>query len=201
MFMPLAHRIELTQIFMPITPPAIPYMAEPGREWALSASARESHAANGPHPAFSSLSPAWLDIRSRKTPGGGVLMRWLHDSHAILCPDALRGAVICFWAISTASIAAITGRGGGLGDPLGARRRPARRSSPPSIRIRCASFRPDVPAFRLTTLEQRQGIVIWQQARPAMLVFHFECRLGRDERGGFHSRKIADRPPSARMGW
>jgi len=50
-FMPLAHRIELTQIHADY--PGDTFMAEPGREWALSA--REDHAANGPHPAFSFL--------------------------------------------------------------------------------------------------------------------------------------------------
>jgi dihydrofolate reductase len=51
-FMPLAHRIELTQIHAEY--PGDTFMPEPGREWVLSA--REDHAAEGEHPAFSFLS-------------------------------------------------------------------------------------------------------------------------------------------------
>jgi len=50
-FMPLAHRIELTQIHAQY--PGDTFMPEPGREWALDA--REDHAAEGGHPAFSFL--------------------------------------------------------------------------------------------------------------------------------------------------
>ncbi len=50
-FMPLAHRIELTQVHADYQGDT--FMAEPGREWALSA--REDHAAAGEHPAFSFL--------------------------------------------------------------------------------------------------------------------------------------------------
>jgi len=50
-FMPLAHRIELTQIYADY--PGDTFMPEPGREWVLSA--REDHAADGAHPAFSFL--------------------------------------------------------------------------------------------------------------------------------------------------
>ena len=50
-FMPLAHRIELTQIHADY--PGETFMAEPGRDWVLTA--REDHAAADPHPAFSFL--------------------------------------------------------------------------------------------------------------------------------------------------
>ncbi|MEE4316311.1 MAG: dihydrofolate reductase [Erythrobacter sp.] len=50
-FMPLARRIELTQIHADY--PGDTFMAEPGRDWALTA--REDHAAEGGHPAFSFL--------------------------------------------------------------------------------------------------------------------------------------------------
>ncbi|MFN3863917.1 MAG: dihydrofolate reductase [Erythrobacter sp.] len=50
-FLPLAHRIELTQIHADY--PGDTFMAEPGRDWVLSA--REDHAADGAHPAFSFL--------------------------------------------------------------------------------------------------------------------------------------------------
>jgi dihydrofolate reductase len=50
-FMPLAHRIELTQIHADYAGDT--FMAEPGREWVLTA--REDHAAQGAHPAFSFL--------------------------------------------------------------------------------------------------------------------------------------------------
>jgi dihydrofolate reductase len=50
-FMPLAHRIELTQIHADF--PGDTFMAEPGREWLLTA--REDHAAAGAQPAFSFL--------------------------------------------------------------------------------------------------------------------------------------------------
>ena len=50
-FMPLAHRIELTQIHADY--PGDTFMPEPGRDWVLGA--REDHAADGAHPAFSFL--------------------------------------------------------------------------------------------------------------------------------------------------
>jgi len=50
-FMPLAHRIELTQIHADYAGDT--FMAEPGRAWMLAA--REDHAAEGAHPAFSFL--------------------------------------------------------------------------------------------------------------------------------------------------
>jgi len=51
LFMPIAHRIELTQIHADYAGDT--FMAEPGREWVLTA--REDHAANGDQPAFSFL--------------------------------------------------------------------------------------------------------------------------------------------------
>lgn len=50
-FMPLAHRIEMTQIHADYQGDT--FMAEPGKGWALTA--REDHAASEPHPAFSFL--------------------------------------------------------------------------------------------------------------------------------------------------
>ena len=50
-FMPLAHRIELTQIHADYKGDT--FMAEPGREWVLTA--HEDHASEGAHPAFSFL--------------------------------------------------------------------------------------------------------------------------------------------------
>ena len=50
-FMPLAHRIELTQIHADYEGDT--FMAEPARDWVLTA--REDHAASEPHPAFSFL--------------------------------------------------------------------------------------------------------------------------------------------------
>lgn len=51
LFLPLAHRIELTQIHADYAGDT--FMAEPGREWVLTG--REDHAADGAHPAFSFL--------------------------------------------------------------------------------------------------------------------------------------------------
>jgi dihydrofolate reductase len=51
LFMPLAHRIEMTQIHADY--PGDTFMAEPARPFALTA--REDHAAAGDHPAFSFL--------------------------------------------------------------------------------------------------------------------------------------------------
>ena len=51
LFLPLAHRIELTQIHTDYAGDT--FMAEPDREWVLTA--REDHAADGGHPAFSFL--------------------------------------------------------------------------------------------------------------------------------------------------
>ena len=52
----------------------------------------------------------------------------------------------------------------------------ARRSSRPSIRIRCAIFAPHVPPFRLTTLDQRERLFAAAGA-DAMLVFQFDAAL------------------------
>jgi dihydrofolate reductase len=60
-FMPLANRIELTQIHADY--PGDTFMAEPGRDWVLTA--REDHAAQEPHPAFS-----FLTFRRAQTGGG-----------------------------------------------------------------------------------------------------------------------------------
>jgi dihydrofolate reductase len=62
-FMPLAHRIELTQIHANY--PGDTFMAEPGRDWVLSA--REDHAAEAAHPAFS-----FLTFRRAKDIGGSA---------------------------------------------------------------------------------------------------------------------------------
>ena len=50
-FMPIAHRIELTQIHANYQGDT--FMAEPGRDWVLEG--REDHAGEGAHPAFSFL--------------------------------------------------------------------------------------------------------------------------------------------------
>ncbi|NCP14833.1 MAG: dihydrofolate reductase [Sphingomonadales bacterium] len=50
-FMPLARRIELTQIHADYEGDT--FMGEPGQGWTLTA--REDHPAEGPHPAFSFL--------------------------------------------------------------------------------------------------------------------------------------------------
>jgi dihydrofolate reductase len=51
LFLPMAHRIELTQIHANYEGDT--FMDEPGRDWVLTA--REDHAAQGEHPAFSFL--------------------------------------------------------------------------------------------------------------------------------------------------
>jgi dihydrofolate reductase len=51
LFLPLAQRIELTQIHADYEGDT--FMDEPGRDWVLTA--REDHAAQGEHPAFSFL--------------------------------------------------------------------------------------------------------------------------------------------------
>ena len=62
-FMPLAHRIELTQIHADYEGDT--FMAEPGRDWVLTA--REEHAAQGEHPAFS-----FLTYRRAEDTGGSA---------------------------------------------------------------------------------------------------------------------------------
>lgn len=62
-FMPLAHRIELTQIHADYEGDT--FMAEPGREWVLTA--REDRAAQGEHPAFS-----FLTYRRAEDTGGSA---------------------------------------------------------------------------------------------------------------------------------
>ena len=82
-----------------------------------------------------------------------------------------------------------------------ARRAPrgGRRSSRPSIRIRCAIFEPDVPPFRLTTLDQRERLFAAAGA-DAMLVFHFDAELAAITAEDFVAR-AAGRAASARRAW
>jgi riboflavin kinase/FMN adenylyltransferase len=98
-------------------------------------------------------------------------MRWLDHREAM--PDALRGAVI--------ALGNFDGFHRGHQAVAGEAIRWAQAEGRPSIIATfdphpVRFFRPDVPPFRLTTLEQRQELYLAAGAT-AMLVFHFDAEL------------------------
>ena len=98
-------------------------------------------------------------------------MRWL--DHRDPMPDALRGAVI--------ALGNFDGFHRGHQAVAGEAIRWAQAEGRPSIIATfdphpVRHFRPDVPPFRLTTLEQRQELYLAAGAT-AMLVFHFDAEL------------------------
>ena len=98
-------------------------------------------------------------------------MRWLDHRNSM--PDALRGAVI--------ALGNFDGFHRGHQAVAGEAIRWAKAEGRPSIIATfdphpVRFFRPDVPPFRLTTLEQRQELYLAAGAT-AMLVFHFDAEL------------------------
>jgi riboflavin kinase/FMN adenylyltransferase len=98
-------------------------------------------------------------------------MRWLDHREAM--PDALRGAVIALGNFDGFHL----GHQAVAGEAI----RWAQAEGRPSIIATfdphpVRHFRPDVPPFRLTTLEQRQELYLAAGAT-AMLVFHFDADL------------------------
>ncbi|MCZ8135770.1 MAG: bifunctional riboflavin kinase/FAD synthetase [Porphyrobacter sp.] len=114
-------------------------------------------------------------------------MRWLDHRNAI--PPALRGAVIALGnfdgfhrghqAVAGAAISWAKAEG-----------RPSIIATfdPHPVRF----FRPDVPPFRLTTLEQRQELYLAAGAT-AMLVFHFDAELAGTSAEDFIQTILIDR--------
>lgn len=98
-------------------------------------------------------------------------MRWLDHRKAI--PEALRGAVIALGNFDGFH----QGHQAVAGEAIGWAKAEGRPSiiatfDPHPVRF----FRPEVPPFRLTTLEQRQELYLAAGAT-AMLVFHFDAEL------------------------
>jgi riboflavin kinase/FMN adenylyltransferase len=98
-------------------------------------------------------------------------MRWLDHRRAI--PDALRGAVIALGNFDGFH----RGHQAVAGEAISWAKAQGRPSiiatfDPHPVRF----FRPEVPPFRLTTLEQRQELYLAAGAT-AMLVFHFDAEL------------------------
>lgn len=114
-------------------------------------------------------------------------MRWLDHREAM--PDALRGAIIALGnfdgfhrghqSVAGEAIAWAQGEG-----------RPSIIATfdPHPVRF----FRPDVPPFRLTTLEQRQELYLAAGAT-AMLVFHFDAELAGTSAEDFIAQILAER--------
>lgn len=106
-------------------------------------------------------------------------MRWL--DHRDPVPDALRGAVIALGNFDGFHL--------GHQAVAGKAIRWAQAEGRPSIIATfdphpVQFFRPDVPPFRLTTLEQRQELYLAAGAT-AMLVFHFDAELAGTSAEGF----------------
>ncbi len=98
-------------------------------------------------------------------------MRWL--DHREPMPESLRGAVIALGNFDGFHI----GHQAVAGEAIGWAREEGRPAivatfDPHPVRF----FKPDVPPFRLTTLEQRQELYLAAGAT-AMLVFHFDAEL------------------------
>lgn len=114
-------------------------------------------------------------------------MRWL--DHRDPMPDALRGAVIALGNFDGFHL----GHQAVAGEAI----RWAQAEGRPSIIATfdphpVGFFRPDVPPFRLTTLEQRQELYLAAGAT-AMLVFHFDAELAGTSAEDFITKILIDR--------
>jgi riboflavin kinase/FMN adenylyltransferase len=114
-------------------------------------------------------------------------MRWL--DHRDPVPNALRGAII--------ALGNFDGFHRGHQAVAGEAIRWARAEGRPSIIATfdphpVRFFKPEVPPFRLTTLEQRQELYLAAGAT-AMLVFHFDADLARTSAEDFIARILVDR--------
>jgi riboflavin kinase/FMN adenylyltransferase len=114
-------------------------------------------------------------------------MRWLDHRNAI--PAALRGAVIALGNFDGFH----RGHQAVAGEAIHWAQAEGRPSiiatfDPHPVRF----FRPDVPPFRLTTLEQRQELYLAAGAT-AMLVFHFDAELSGTSAEDFIQRILIDR--------
>jgi riboflavin kinase/FMN adenylyltransferase len=114
-------------------------------------------------------------------------MRWLDHREAM--PDALRGAVIALGNFDGFHL----GHQAVAGEAI----RWAQAEGRPSIIATfdphpVRHFRPDVPPFRLTTLEQRQELYLAAGAT-AMLVFHFDADLAGTSAEDFIRAILIDR--------
>lgn len=114
-------------------------------------------------------------------------MRWL--DHREPMPDALRGAVIALGNFDGFHL----GHQAVAGEAIRWAQAEGRPSiiatfDPHPVRF----FKPDVPPFRLTTLEQRQELYLAAGAT-AMLVFHFDAELAGTSAEDFIQRILIDR--------
>ena len=114
-------------------------------------------------------------------------MRWLDHRNAI--PAALRGAVIALGNFDGFH----RGHQAVAGEAISWAKAEGRPSiiatfDPHPVRF----FRPDVPPFRLTTLEQRQELYLAAGAT-AMLVFHFDAELAGTSAEDFIQTILIDR--------
>ncbi|MBA4768469.1 MAG: bifunctional riboflavin kinase/FAD synthetase [Porphyrobacter sp.] len=114
-------------------------------------------------------------------------MRWL--DHRDPMPDALRGAVIALGNFDGFHL----GHQAVAGEAIRWAQAEGRPSiiatfDPHPVRF----FRPDVPPFRLTTLEQRQELYLAAGAT-AMLVFHFDAELAGTSAEDFIQRIMIER--------
>jgi riboflavin kinase/FMN adenylyltransferase len=114
-------------------------------------------------------------------------MRWL--DHRDPMPESLRGAIIALGNFDGfhRGHQAVAGEAIRWAQGLG---RPSIIATfdPHPVRF----FRPDVPPFRLTTLEQRQELYLAAGAT-AMLVFHFDAELAGTSAEDFIQRILIDR--------
>ncbi len=114
-------------------------------------------------------------------------MRWLDHRDPI--PDALRGAVIALGNFDGFH----RGHQAVAGEAIAWAHAEGRPSiiatfDPHPVRF----FKPDVPPFRLTTLEQRQELYLAAGAT-AMLVFHFDAELSGTSAEDFIARILVER--------
>jgi riboflavin kinase / FMN adenylyltransferase len=114
-------------------------------------------------------------------------MRWL--DHRDPMPDALRGAVIALGNFDGFHL----GHQAVAGEAIRWAQAEGRPSiiatfDPHPVRF----FKPDVPPFRLTTLEQRQELYLAAGAT-AMLVFHFDAELAGTSAEDFIQRILIER--------
>ncbi len=176
-FLPLVSRAEVTQIHEEFAGDII--MPPLGAQWDIAA--REDFEADGEPPCV------FLPDLSQAREGRRRVMRWLDHREPV--PESLRGAIIALGNFDGFHL----GHQAVANEAIGwarAEGRPAIIATfdPHPVRF----FRPDVPPFRLTTLEQRQEHYLSFGAA-AMLVFHFDAELSGTSAEDFISEILVER--------
>ncbi len=180
LFLPLANRIELTQIHEDYDGDT--HMPAPGEEWVEIG--REDHPAKDGKPAYSYIS--YVRAHPVKHPESQSVTRLDHRSRV---PDSLRGAIVAMGNFDGFHL----GHQAVVKEAVEWAKAEGRKAivatfDPHPIR----HFAPHVPPFRLTTLDQREELFRAAGA-DAMMVFHFDQELATTSAEDFISKLLCER--------